>query len=108
MKSCFSPLQGARPRSAQFQLWSAAPSFICASAPMFTREEEEEKKQAEGWREAEEGWHYSKTDYTTGILCFCSTARETQLSKVVSSYQIPVYFIVEIFLASIAASIKIR
>lgn len=42
MKSCFSPLQGVGLCSAQSQLWSAAPSFVCARPLMFTGEEEEE------------------------------------------------------------------
>lgn len=54
MKSCFPPLQGAGPQSAESQLWSAAPSFVCARALIFTWEEEE-KEGASGGMEGGRG-----------------------------------------------------
>lgn len=80
MKSCFSPLQGARPRSAQSQFWSAAPSFVCARALMFTGEEEEEGGASAGMEGGRGGLELFKDGlYIRDLLFSQHGKRETWL-----------------------------
>lgn len=85
MKSCFSALQGAGLWSAQPQLWSAAPPFVCARPLMFTGEEEEEDRASAGMEAGgEEGagleLFNAEQYYRDSVFFFCSAARQTQLS----------------------------
>lgn len=98
MKSCFSPLRGAGLWSAQSQLCERCSLVRPSARPlMFTGGGKTER--AEGWREAEEGWNYSKMNYTSGIPCFLQHGKiYTVVRESVSSYQTPVCFILEIVL----------
>lgn len=72
---------------------SSVPELWCSQGRKRRKEE-----WAQGWREAEEGWNYSKTDYTSGISCFRSTAREARLFEALWAVTRPVRSILAVML----------
>lgn len=98
MKSCFFSSPGCRTveRSvAALRALLPRPS-LCQTSDVHRGGKTE---RAEGWREAEEGWNYSKMNYTSGIPCFLQHGKiYTVVRESVSSYQTPVCFILEIVL----------
>lgn len=93
MKSCFSSLHGARPLSAQSQLWSTAPSFVCARALMFTGEEEEEEGASTGMEGGRGGLELFKDGlYLRDLLFLQYSMKDTVVRGSVSSYRTSVLY----------------
>lgn len=107
MKSCFSPLRGAGLWSAQSQLCERCSLVRPSARPlMFTAGGKTER--AEGWREAEEGWNYSKMNYTSGIPCFFAAWQDIHGCPWVCEQLPDPCVLYTTNSASISASMKIR